>query len=108
MVVHGARGYVGAGAFSDDGHVEVVLLNAGFDPAVVAEVLHELLGLCISNFEALEDALPLVLFQRIERRKAELVCRRIRLAGGVVELRAPRQCYTGLRLRRSPFDRAAA
>lgn len=108
MVVHGATGYVGVGRSEEVGQVEVVLVHAGFDPELVARELLEILGVHIPNPEALDDAMPLVLFQRLDRRRAEVVSRRIRLAGGYVELRAPRQRYVGLRVRRTPFDRAAA
>ena len=108
MVFHGAKGYVGAAAPSTRVEAEVVLVDAGFDPAAVAAALHDLLGLTITDFEALEAATPLVLYQSLDRVRAELVSRRIRTAGGFVELRAPRQPHPGLKLRGMATHRRAA
>jgi hypothetical protein len=99
MQVLGARGYVGSMSSHQDGAVEVVLFHAGFEPSGVAAALRETMGLHISDMEALEDALPLVLFRRLDRRRAEVLCRRLRLAGAFVELRTPREQAPGLRLR---------
>lgn len=79
------------------GPFEVVLVDVGTAPPLVAHVLRSVMNLTLTDPQALEEALPLVLLQSAPRALAEGLGRKLRLAGASVELRVPRPRSKGFR-----------
>jgi len=88
---------VGSSPFQYHGQVELVLLDTGQDPASVSQLLGEIMSIAIGDPAALEEAVPLVLFESLARTRAEQVRSRLHRAGARVLLRVPRQPAVGLR-----------
>ena len=70
-----------------DAPTKVVLVEVGPKAQIVADTIKDVLGISISEADALQPALPLVLYRNIPREKAETVRRKLELAGASVELR---------------------
>ena len=68
------------------GPVEVVLVNTGEDLKAIADILRDAMAICIPDPTALEDALPLILFEELPMAKAEILVRLMARAGGRVEV----------------------
>ena len=83
----------------DARETEVVLLEAGVTPWLVAAVLEDVMGIKIPNPLALEGATPLVLFRELDRSAAEDLVLRLDLAGAEADLRSVRPRSRGFRFR---------
>lgn len=79
------------------GLVEVVLIDAGNDLKAVADLLRDAMALCIPDPTALEDALPLILFEELPLNKADILVRLMYRAGGRLEVRPTRKRYKGIK-----------
>jgi len=86
-----------AGVYTGD--VELVLLDLGSDPAAVCETMGELLGLHVSDPDALEAALPLRVFASVPIEMAREYQKSLVEAGASLEARLPRSHSQGLAAR---------
>ena len=78
-----------------DERVRVVIYDLGISPYSVAEMLRETVNLTVTDLEALEDSMPLVLFEEIERKTAETLRWQFQLVGALIQLHKPRQPKAG-------------
>lgn len=78
------------------GPVEVVLVDVGKRPKVVAMMFQRVLNLTITDLKALGDATPLTLYKSLPRVDAEQVRRRFAGVGASVEFRVPRDQTSGI------------
>lgn len=82
---------------SFSGPVEVVLVDAGRDLKAVADILRDAMAICIPDPTALEDALPLILFEELPLPKADILFRLMNRAGARVKIRPTREKYRGVK-----------
>jgi hypothetical protein len=70
--------------------VEVVLVEAGLTPWLVAGILAEVMSITITDPRALHVATPITLYRELDRQTAEELMLRLQLAGAVIDLCEPR------------------
>lgn len=79
------------------GPVEIVLIHAGFNLQAISDVLRDVMGLCLPDAAAIDDALPLILYEELPLSEAETLCQQLALAGGIVDIHPSREKYMGVR-----------
>lgn len=85
----------GSNGVSYQGSVEVVLVDVGKRPKVVALMLRRVMNITITDITALDGVTPLILYKSLSRDEAERVRRLFAGVGASVEFRVPQTPSSG-------------
>jgi hypothetical protein len=85
----------GGGGTGYQGPVEVVLVEVGKRPKVVALMLRRVMSITITDISALDGVTPLILYKSLARDEAERTKRLFASVGASIEFRVPRKPTSG-------------